>query len=187
MRRADLESAHEQGSAKDAFRIHRHDVQNFLQLVRAYLQLDRPERALTTVMDLSDWLTSLSLVQSRFEFAPSIVLWTAAQCPHVRLIRAEYTTEWRRTWSKSLCEVWTFANEQAAATGVSPLSLEMSINEVDSTLCLHIGIPSGIQSANKVLVQITAYIDRHKRTHNAKEVAIGCALDPDPLGTGSEA
>ncbi len=187
MRRADLESAYEQGSAKDAFRVHRHDVQNFLQLVRAYLQLDRPERALSTVMDLSNWLTSLSLVQSKWEFAPSIVLWTAAQCPHVRLIRAEYMTDWRRSWSKSLCEVWTFANEQAAASGVSPLSLEVSMNEVDSTLSLTIGIPSGLQRADEVLAQITAYIDRHKRTHNAKEVAIGCALVPDPFGTGSEA
>lgn len=174
MRRNDGEAAHEQGSAKDAFRIHRHDVQNSLQLVRAYLQLDRPERALFAVMDLSNWLTSLSLVQSKFEFAPSQVLWTAAQCPHVRLTQADLVTKWTRARSHVLCDIWTFANEQAAATGVSPLSLEVSLEPGSDMIRVSVGIPMSPQAAQEVVSQVEAYIDRHNRTHNAKEVAVVC-------------
>lgn len=64
-----------------SFRAHRHDVLNQLQLVRAYVQLNRPEQALRSVDALAGWLTSIGHVQNTTQ-DPRLV-WMVAKTPHV--------------------------------------------------------------------------------------------------------
>ncbi len=68
----------------ETFRYHRHDVQNALQLIRGYIQLNRPNQAIEVVDGLSSWLHSLTLISN---LGPEASPWVnaAAQCPHVVL------------------------------------------------------------------------------------------------------
>lgn len=65
----------------DAFRKHRHDVMNGLQLVKAYMQLNKPVEAMSALDRLANWLRSLSVIQA--QSMDSNLLWAAAQCPHL--------------------------------------------------------------------------------------------------------
>lgn len=74
-------------SAEDAFRKHRHDVMNGLQLVKAYIQLNKSDEAVAAVNRLADWFQSLALVQASWQATWPELLWTAAQCPHLRITK----------------------------------------------------------------------------------------------------
>jgi hypothetical protein len=71
----------EQDDVNGAFRKHRHDVLNGLQLVKAYMQLNKPVEAMDALDRLSNWLRSLSVIQA--QCMDSNLLWAAAQCPHI--------------------------------------------------------------------------------------------------------
>ena len=68
-----------------AFRLHRHDVLNDLQLIRAYIQMGRPEQALGAVDHLADWLASLGIVQNMFGDLYNELFWLMATCAYVRI------------------------------------------------------------------------------------------------------
>ncbi|MDQ0188328.1 Spo0B domain-containing protein [Alicyclobacillus cycloheptanicus] len=111
--------------AAAAFRVHRHDVLNYLQLVRAYIQMNRPERALEAVTELTLWLQSLSAAQSAFETIAPPLLWTAAACSHVRLGRAEAAVRWTPVLCELVSSVWRWADEAAAAAGLRGAVLDL--------------------------------------------------------------
>ncbi|MFD1675001.1 Spo0B domain-containing protein [Alicyclobacillus fodiniaquatilis] len=68
-----------------SFRRHRHDVLNQLQLVRAYLQMERTEDAITMIDQTAQWLQSLALWQINFGYFGERLMWVAATCPNVYL------------------------------------------------------------------------------------------------------
>ncbi|TDY43370.1 sensor kinase SpoOB-type protein [Alicyclobacillus sacchari] len=74
-----------QPSPAAQFRTHRHDVLNELQLIRAYLQMERPAQAVAVVDRLSTWLQSLTTWQISAGAFGEQLMWTAAVCPHVLL------------------------------------------------------------------------------------------------------
>lgn len=69
---------------ENAFRHHRHDVQNVLQLIKAYIQIGKPDRALSAVDQLAEWLNSLSIQQAAH--LPDGIFWALASSSHVRLV-----------------------------------------------------------------------------------------------------
>lgn len=81
-------TTHEDNWELTAFRHHRHDVMNFLQVVRAYVQLGRTEGAIEAVDRLAEWLKSLSLWQSKVQQEDACLVWHAATCPQVWLTEA---------------------------------------------------------------------------------------------------
>lgn len=70
----------------DMFRHHRHDVLNELQLVRAYLQMDKPDKALSIVDRAATWLQSLSRWHDISGENGRLLLLSAAVCPSVVLM-----------------------------------------------------------------------------------------------------
>lgn len=77
--------------ALESFRKHRHDVLNFLQLIRAYEQMGKSQKSIQLVDDLAKWLQSLTLWQIHFEKQHAQLIWQAANCPKV--ILTEVTSE----------------------------------------------------------------------------------------------
>lgn len=95
------------------FRAHRHDVLNELQLIRAYLQMERPAQAVAVVDRLSTWLQSLTTWQINAGTFGEQLMWTAAVCPHVLLESfachkepddkaVEQFGKWLLTWNDEL-------------------------------------------------------------------------------------
>lgn len=165
--------AHEyQTVANAALRVHRHEILNGLQLVRAYIQLERPERALSAISDLSQWLQSLSLAQSAFEADAPELLWLAAECSRVRIATVEDGVHWTESAVTLLADFWRWLHEQAGAVGAGPFRLEIrggeAVNRASVRLRLCVTVRS---SADQTLCgQVQAYIDQHARTQNANEV-----------------
>jgi Sensor_kinase_SpoOB-type, alpha-helical domain len=70
-------------SSAQSFRLHRHDVLNQLQLIRARIQMGQEEKALIVVDRMAGWLQSLSTWQSVLPEAAHSLLWCMAACSHV--------------------------------------------------------------------------------------------------------
>ncbi|MFX4302660.1 Spo0B domain-containing protein [Alicyclobacillus tolerans] len=64
------------------FRGHRHEVLNKLQLIRAYMQMNRLESALEHIDQLSIWLRSLSELQN--SQIPGPVIEVFAECSYLQ-------------------------------------------------------------------------------------------------------
>ncbi|ACV58826.1 Spo0B domain-containing protein [Alicyclobacillus acidocaldarius] len=73
----------ERGTGLEAFRRHRHDVLNQLQIVRALIQMNRADRAIAAIDRLAEWLQSLGRVQQAVLPSAELMVWTLASCPHV--------------------------------------------------------------------------------------------------------
>jgi hypothetical protein len=86
--RGECEVADEEYSeefALNAFRKHRHDVMNSLQLVKSYTQIQKPEAALRWLDHLAEWLQMISRCQVQLRGRVETVIWQLAQSPHIRL------------------------------------------------------------------------------------------------------
>ncbi|WAH38975.1 Spo0B domain-containing protein [Alicyclobacillus dauci] len=68
-----------------SFRRHRHDVLNELQLVRGYLQMNQPEKAVRVVDRTAEWLQSLTRWQVSLDGVGEELMWVACMCPNVVL------------------------------------------------------------------------------------------------------
>ncbi len=110
--------------ASEAFRRHRHDVMNSLQLVKAYIQMEKPDKALHAVNDLANWLQSLSLVQMH-STEPQL-LWTAAQCPRVRFAHVAEDILLRKGESAELCRLLEKLESLAAQCGQATATLSIT-------------------------------------------------------------
>ncbi|WP_062308743.1 Spo0B domain-containing protein [Alicyclobacillus sendaiensis] len=73
----------EHGTVLEAFRRHRHDVLNELQIIRALIQMNRSERAMAAIDRLAEWLQSLGRVQQAVFSSAEPLVWVLAGCPHV--------------------------------------------------------------------------------------------------------
>lgn len=82
-----------------AFREHRHDVLNSLQLIRAYIQVARYSDAIRVIDTTAAWLQSLSQWQTRCK--ESGLVWTASRCPHLILSKLDEGMNWTENM---LCE-----------------------------------------------------------------------------------
>lgn len=85
---------------RDAFRKHRHDVLNYMQLFKAYVQLGQPERALASVDQCANWLGSLSSLQTATTPLFDPLFWAATCCPHLT-VRGHQLNEGLFSGSKS--------------------------------------------------------------------------------------
>lgn len=70
-------------SPEAAFRRHRHDVLNQLQLIRARVQMGQGDRALLVLDRTALWLQSLGTWQSHLPVHAHSLLWRMAECSHV--------------------------------------------------------------------------------------------------------
>lgn len=112
-----------------AFRHHRHDVVNFLQVMRAYTQLGKVEQALESLDLLAEWLKSLSVLQNSITSENANLVWHAATCPHVLLGSApNLSLGPERT---ELMEIWSWLNASAEELGVRAFYIEI----VETALC----------------------------------------------------
>ncbi|SIS63628.1 Spo0B domain-containing protein [Alicyclobacillus vulcanalis] len=78
-----MSDASQRQTSLEAFRRHRHDVLNQLQIIRALVQMDRPDRALAAIDRLAEWLQSLGQAQQAVPSGAESMVWTLACCPHV--------------------------------------------------------------------------------------------------------
>lgn len=113
--------------ALSAFRHHRHDVMNSLQMIRAYTQLGRMEQAIETVDRLADWLKSLSLWQNSTELEESTLVWHAATCPQVKLTSIPSKIRLTPVMGEELMDIWTHLNTAAQELGIR--GFEVQLNE----------------------------------------------------------
>jgi hypothetical protein len=73
------------GDTVAAFRRHRHDVLNELQLIRAYLQLGQTERAQSVLDRTAAWLQSLTKWNANLGPSGESLVWNASICPNIHL------------------------------------------------------------------------------------------------------
>ncbi|WP_067848232.1 Spo0B domain-containing protein [Alicyclobacillus mali (ex Roth et al. 2021)] len=73
----------ERGAGLEAFRRHRHDVLNQLQIVRALIQMNRADRAIAAIDRIAAWLQSLGRVQQAVPAGAEAIVWALAVCPHI--------------------------------------------------------------------------------------------------------
>ncbi|GEO25818.1 hypothetical protein AAC03nite_16030 [Alicyclobacillus acidoterrestris] len=100
-----------------SFRRHRHDVLNELQLIRGYLQLGKPERALAVVDRTATWLQSLTRWQSLGDVGKKLV-WEAATCPHLQLRQLHVDGDLSDGVLEPFCAWLHKLNDYAAEQGV---------------------------------------------------------------------
>lgn len=125
-----VDSSAERDAATRAFRVHRHDVQNHLQLVKAYIQLNRPSDALSAVDRLAHWLTSLSLVQNHLGGESAAILWAAAQCPNIVIEQLMGPPPLYEVHADTVVELLTRLQGVLAETGTNvKLSLRVTAND----------------------------------------------------------
>ncbi|MCL6548749.1 MAG: Spo0B domain-containing protein [Alicyclobacillus sp.] len=109
-----------------AFRIHRHDVLNGLQLIRGYIQLDRPAQAIASIDRLTAWLHSLGVWHAQVEQCGAHLLWTAARCPYVHLTEVIRPPAWTDALRAGTAEVWSWLNDVASRHGSAGLAIRLS-------------------------------------------------------------
>ena len=107
-----------------AFQSHRHDIQNFLQLIKAYLQLGKPDRANMAVDECSDWLASLSTLQNVLSEAEEELFWTAVSCPHLRISIRDVRTSLPRN---VLCKSLLWLDERTVEQNRKYITVEISV------------------------------------------------------------
>ena len=74
----------------EALRTHRHDVLNALQLIRAYIQLQRPDAAVKVIDRTATWLQSFALWQSKIRTPhPEELLLVTSMCSRIWLAESQ--------------------------------------------------------------------------------------------------
>lgn len=116
------------GNAQEAFRRHRHDVMNGLQLVKAYMQLNRPGDAMEALNRLADWLSSLSAIQASITGLQACVLWAAAECPHVWLTSLLGSPP-SDVAAEELSDCLRWLDEQANAQGIRVMRVQLQTGQ----------------------------------------------------------
>jgi len=109
-----------------AFQKHRHDVINGLQLIRAYIQMDRPARALSALDDVSRWIGSLSLWTSIVTNESSQLMWVAASCPRILLHSVAPTLRIGSAEAYALASLLQQWDEEASVRGVTCIVVELA-------------------------------------------------------------
>jgi len=99
-----------------AFRHHRHDVVNSLQVIRAYIQMGRSEKAVQSVDELAAWLRSLAVWQACVGTQDEELVWNAAVCPNLQLVSAPRIT-FAETQRREVKQAWLWLNEFAQVKG----------------------------------------------------------------------
>ncbi|MCL6445361.1 MAG: Spo0B domain-containing protein [Alicyclobacillus sp.] len=113
--------------ALQAFRKHRHDVLNELQVVRGYLQLQRTEAALKVLDRIAGWFQSLTALQLALDVQNhpehAELVWCAAGLPHVQFRGA--SDDWLAGDAKvpDLCRCWQWLEESAGMAGLSSVPI----------------------------------------------------------------
>lgn len=100
-----------------AFRRHRHDVLNELQLIRANIQLNRPARAIELVDRTAQWLQSLAVWQNVLTDPEADLLWIAASCPRIVLREVLEGVLIEGTIASSLRDLLPQADDAASQSG----------------------------------------------------------------------
>lgn len=101
-----------------AFRRHRHDVLNELQVLRAYLQMGQPDRAIGIVDRTAEWLQSLTRWQTDGGEHGVHLMWSAATCPNICLCSIAIVDKFSPGVAKELQDWLNMSNEQLAQSGI---------------------------------------------------------------------
>lgn len=162
-----------------AFRIHRHDVLNSLQLVRAYIQLDRVDRALSAVTDLSAWLQSLSLAQAVFAESAESLLWTASACSRARLAEVVDAPRWTPTLRRDVGQVWITVNDQVALIGADAVKLRLrGTGETAPAILVRIEVAAGKPENEQLREALQTMLD-NGTLYDLAEAQIGIEIDTE--------
>ncbi|WAH44266.1 Spo0B domain-containing protein [Alicyclobacillus fastidiosus] len=127
-----MENEHDTYEA-NAFRRHRHDVLNELQLIRGYLQLGQMERALGVVDRTAGWLQSLTNWQTSSDSVGEWLMWEAATCPNLLLQKINVTGEPGAEFLTRFAAWLRRVNDGAAQQGVR---LEISVTLAEASACV---------------------------------------------------
>ncbi|GMA52367.1 hypothetical protein GCM10025857_37240 [Alicyclobacillus contaminans] len=145
---------------EDALRRHRHDILNDLQLVKAYIQLGKPDRALGAVDKLVNWLQSLSSIHA---ITPSPLLWTLVQCPAVRWRFDTPISDWSTEEVGELCDLARTVNEAAQDAGLGVIRVVCTGRQDDRKLQieLHMGeelrnLWDNVSTVQRTSIQLSA-------------------------------
>ncbi|MFB5191115.1 Spo0B domain-containing protein [Alicyclobacillus fastidiosus] len=114
-----------------AFRRHRHDVLNELQLIRGYLQLGQMERALGVVDRTAGWLQSLTNWQTSSASVGERLMWEAATCPNLLLRQIRFAGEPGAELLTQFAAWLHGLNDGAAQQGIH---LEISVTLTEETV-----------------------------------------------------
>jgi hypothetical protein len=114
-----------QNSSAAAFRAHRHDVLNALQLIRAYIQLNRPNDALRAVDNLATWLQSIGNLQNQLGDEHEDVLWLFVRCPHVHIRHMARFPDLCESALSELRALWYWLEEQCSNQGFRRVEVEV--------------------------------------------------------------
>jgi hypothetical protein len=106
-----------------AFRKHRHDVLNELQLVQGYVQLQNYAGSLGAVHRLSTWLASLSELQAQLYEVESQILAVASGSPHVVFRSCARTRPLLEEEVSAVSNLWNSLEERAAECGEEKVDL----------------------------------------------------------------
>jgi|GEM_PF-4757647 len=128
----------------ESVRKHRHDVLNLLQVAQGYLQLQRPEVALSSLRQLSDWLNSLSALQSAIRSTETPVYQAALTCPHVFVRRFACERVLTEAESDCVADLLEALDERAAEVGALEISVVLrTATEPDPSLYINVQCPQG--------------------------------------------
>lgn len=114
----------EQQDLLGAFRHHRHDVVNALQVIRAYIQLGRSDKAIQSVDELAAWMRSLAVWQECVKAEDEELVWNAAVCPNLQLVSAP-RLRLSDTQRREVKAAWLWLNEFAQAKGTKFVYLKL--------------------------------------------------------------
>jgi hypothetical protein len=102
----------------EVFRRHRHDILNGLQLVQGYLQMGRPQQALTALSQLTGWLRTVSLVQMQAGVAERAFLFTVSTCPAIEAVSLDGLFPMTSDLCRQLCAVWRMLDQAVGESDV---------------------------------------------------------------------
>lgn len=127
----------------NSVRKHRHDVLNMLQIAQGYLQMEKPQQALVSLRQLSEWLQSLSQLQGHMEPVGTRLFQVACMCPHVIFASLVQHRELQVSEMNVLAELWTSLEEMSAEWDVGYIEVRIeTLRESEFTVFLH--CPQGI-------------------------------------------
>lgn len=152
-----------------AFRKHRHDVINGLQMVRAYIQLNRPERALAAMDDVSNWLASLSLWTTISADSYANLTWIAAICPRILLCATPNAMLLQNHQAASLARMLPEWDEAASILGVKCVRLRLENGHVQDILRIVV----------EAAQEMRSWWDTESRVYEHLHIAFDRSLDID--------
>jgi len=116
----------------DFFRIHRHDVLNHLQLVQAYIQLQRLDEAMLSVSALAGWLNSISLWQ-QIDVLAQIMVPVAAVTSHVHLKEHHRLPHVLGVWNEELPNAWKWLDDWIKTQQIKYVNVIITGSVIDSS------------------------------------------------------